>query len=123
MTIPDQECEITFEVIDAPRSEGAKRLQQQLAEDKSKPPKSNVTGDISSSARKRRRLTTPKNSHDMSKQTQQKTTDLELWAMQNDISATDLRDAYGILPKGSSSISAGILAKDHDEINKGLSPA
>ncbi|KAH0557168.1 hypothetical protein GP486_005042 [Trichoglossum hirsutum] len=103
-----------------------KRLQQQLAENESKLPKnkaSRVAEDVSSSTRKRKRLTTSKDSQDMSKRTQHRPIDLELWAVQNDISTTDLRDAYGILPKGSSSISAGILATGQDEINKGLSPA
>ncbi|KAH0547694.1 hypothetical protein FGG08_000183 [Glutinoglossum americanum] len=99
-----------------------KRLQRQL--DKNKPPKRKASTAIedSSSAWKRNKLTSPGSSPSMPRRTQQKPTDMELWAIENDVSAADIRDAYGTFLKGSSSISATILPTDGDEINKGFSP-
>src|SRR6266480_1497235 len=94
-----------------------KHLQQQL--DKNKPPKrktSTVVGEGSSSTRKRKKLNTSKNLSDMSRQIRQNPAGLELWAMENDISAADVRLAYG------TSVPATLLATNRDEINQGLSP-
>ena len=99
-----------------------KRLQQQL--DKDRPPKkrkvSSAREGSTPSTRKRMELTTSKSLPDLTGRAQEEPANLELWASENDISVADLRDAYGTIPKRSSSVPARLVA-DRDNINKGLS--
>ncbi|KAI9781629.1 MAG: 3'-5' exonuclease [Geoglossum umbratile] len=96
-----------------------KRLKQQL--DKDKPLKkrkaSSVEKDSSSSSRKKMKLAVSKSLPDASRQVPQKPVDLELWAVENDISAVDLREAYGTIRKRGPSVPTINL----DKINEGLS--
>jgi hypothetical protein len=99
-----------------------KRLQRQLDKDK-QPKKRNVSlvEDNSSSTQKRMKLSTSTSLSDIPRRTQQNPADLELWALENDIPVVDLRDAYGTIPKRSSSVPTTTLTTDQDNINNGLS--